>query len=345
MQLQLPESEVLNMNLLKKLRPSSRESSLFIILIVAVGGTGLINPRFLTGDGTRDLLTSTSVVALLAIGITPVVVMRHIDLSIASTVGLTAWLIADMCAKNPDFTWVQCFIVGPLVGALVGILNGLLVAGLRLPSLVVTLGTLYIVRGLVYVISNSVDYNAQEMPPSLSEDLGQKVFFGLLPFTFFLVIIFMVVIAYFMKYAKSGRDAYAIGSNPPAADLVGLKVFRRTFLAFVFSGAMAGLAAVFYLMRFAQVDSTAFYGQELAVVAACVIGGVSIFGGTGTAVGAVIGALLVQTIQGGLAALGVDAFWKSAINGLLLIIAIYADRLLAVRSEKRLLQQRIRERI
>jgi rhamnose transport system permease protein len=284
-------------------------------------------------------------VALLAIGITPVVVMRHIDLSIASTVGLTAWLIADMCAKNPDFTWVQCFIVGPIIGILVGIVNGLLVAGLRLPSLVVTLGTLYIVRGLVYVISNSVDYNAQEMPPSLIEGLGQRVFFGLLPLSFSLVIVFMVLIAFFMKYAKSGRDAYAIGSNPPAADLVGLKVFRRTFLAFVFSGAMAGLAGVFYLMRFAQVDSTAFYGQELAVVAACVIGGVSIFGGTGTAVGAVIGALLVQTIQGGLAALGVDAFWKSAINGLLLIIAIYADRVLAVRSEKRLLQQRIRERI
>jgi rhamnose transport system permease protein len=313
-------------------------------LLIAIGVTGLINPRFLTGDGTRDLLTSTSVVALLAIGITPVVVMRHIDLSIASTVGLTAWLIADICAKNPDFTWVHCFIIGPVVGALVGVLNGLLVAGLRLPSLVVTLGTLYIVRGLVYVISNSVDYNAQEMPPSLIEDLGQKVYFGLLPFTFSLVIIFMVLVAYYMKYAKSGRDAYAIGSNPPAADLVGLKVFRRTFLAFVFSGAMAGLAAVFYLMRFAQVDSTAFYGQELAVVAACVIGGVSIFGGTGTVVGAVIGALLVQTIQGGLAALGVDAFWKSAINGLLLIIAIYADRVLAVRSEKRLLQQRIRER-
>ena len=333
------------MDLLRKLKPTSREASLALILLVTIGGTGLINPRFLTGDGTRDLFTSTAVVALLAIGIAPIVIMRHIDLSISSTVGLTAWVVADFCAKNPDFTWVQCFIIGPVIGIAVGILNGLLVAGLRLPSLVVTLGTLYIVRGVVYVVSNSVDYNAQEMPPSLIEDLGQKVFFGLLPFTFFLVIIFMVVIAYFMKYAKSGRDAYAIGSNPPAADLVGLKVFRRTFLAFVFSGAMAGLAAVFYLMRFAQVDSTAFYGQELAVVAACVIGGVSIFGGTGTAVGAVIGALLVQTIQGGLAALGVDAFWKSAINGLLLIIAIYADRLLAVRSEKRLLQQRIRERI
>ena len=332
------------MNLLSRLKPKSREGSLAIILLVAVGGTGLINNRFLTGDGTRDLLASTSVVALLAIGIAPIVIMRHIDLSIASTVGLTAWFVADMSAKNPDFTWVQCFIIGPVIGILVGIVNGLLVAGLRLPSLVVTLGTLYIVRGLVYVISDSVDYNAQEMPPSLIEDLGQRVYFGLLPFTFSLVIIFMVLVAYYMKYAKSGRDAYAIGSNPPAADLVGLKVFRRTFLAFVFSGAMAGLAAVFYLMRFAQVDSTAFYGQELAVVAACVIGGVSIFGGTGTVVGAVIGALLVQTIQGGLAALGVDAFWKSAINGLLLIIAIYADRVLAVRSEKRLLQQRIRER-
>jgi rhamnose transport system permease protein len=270
--------------------------------------------------------------------------MRHIDLSISSTVGLTAWVVADFCAKNPDFTWVQCFIIGPVIGIAVGILNGLLVAGLRLPSLVVTLGTLYIVRGVVYVVSNSVDYNAQEMPPSLLE-LGQKVFFGLLPFTFLLVIIAMLLMGFFMKYTKPGRDAYAIGSNPSAADLVGLKVFRRTFLAFVFSGFMAGLAGVFYLMRFAQVDSTAFYGQELAVVAAVVIGGVTIAGGSGTVVGAVIGALLVQTIQGGLAALGVDAFWKSAVNGLLLIIAIYADRRLAARSEQRLLAQRIRERV
>jgi rhamnose transport system permease protein len=249
-----------------------------------------------------------------------------------------------MCAKNPDFTWVQCFIIGPVIGIAVGILNGLLVAGLRLPSLVVTLGTLYIVRGVVYVVSNSVDYNAQEMPPSLL-DLGQKVFFGLLPFTFLLVIIAMLIMGFFMKYTKAGRDAYAIGSNPPAADLVGIKVFRRTFLAFVFSGFMAGLAGVFYLMRFAQVDSTAFYGQELSVVAAVVIGGVTIAGGSGTVVGAVIGALLVQTIQGGLAALGVDAFWKSAVNGLLLIIAIFADRRLAARNEQKLLAQRIRERV
>lgn len=332
------------MDFLRKLKPSSREGSLAIILIIAVGGTGLINPRFLTGDGTRDLFTSTSVVALLAIGIAPIVIMRHIDLSISSTVGLTAWVVADFCAKNPDFTWVQCFIIGPVIGIAVGILNGLLVAGLRLPSLVVTLGTLYIVRGVVYVVSNSVDYNAQEMPPSLL-DLGQKVFFGLIPFTFLLVIIAMLIMGFFMKYTKAGRDAYAIGSNPPAADLVGIKVFRRTFLAFVFSGFMAGLAGVFYLMRFAQVDSTAFYGQELAVVAAVVIGGVTIAGGSGTIVGAVIGALLVQTIQGGLAALGVDAFWKSAVNGLLLIIAIYADRRLAARNEQKLLAQRIRERV
>jgi rhamnose transport system permease protein len=332
------------MDFLRKLKPSSREGSLAIILIFAVGGTGLINPRFLTGDGTRDLFTSTSVVALLAIGIAPIVIMRHIDLSISSTVGLTAWVVADMCAKNPDFTWVQCFIIGPVIGIAVGILNGLLVAGLRLPSLVVTLGTLYIVRGVVYVVSNSVDYNAQEMPPSLL-DLGQKVFFGLLPFTFLLVIIAMLIMGFFMKYTKAGRDAYAIGSNPPAADLVGIKVFRRTFLAFVFSGFMAGLAGVFYLMRFAQVDSTAFYGQELSVVAAVVIGGVTIAGGSGTVVGAVIGALLVQTIQGGLAALGVDAFWKSAVNGLLLIIAIFADRRLAARNEQKLLAQRIRERV
>jgi rhamnose transport system permease protein len=227
---------------------------------------------------------------------------------------------------------------------LIGIVNGLLVAGLRLPSLVVTLGTLYIFRGAVYVVSNSVDYNAQEMPPSLLK-IGQTAFFGLMPVPFFLALVLMVIVAWYMKYTKPGRDCYAIGSNPPAADLVGLKVFRRTFLAYIFCGFIAGIAGVFYLMRFAQVDSTAFYGQELAVVAAAVIGGIGLLGGAGTAVGVVIGALLVQTIQGALAALGVDAFWKAAINGALLIVAIYADRVLARRAEKALLAQRIKERV
>jgi rhamnose transport system permease protein len=218
------------------------------------------------------------------------------------------------------------------------------VAGLRLPSLVVTIGTLYIVRGIAYVISNSVDYNAQELPTSLIS-LGQKVFFGLLPLPYLMVLILMVIVAWVMKFTKPGRDCYAIGSNPPAADLVGLKVFRRTFLAYIYCGFIAGIGGVFYLMRFAQVDATAFYGQELAVVAAAVIGGIGLLGGAGTAVGVVIGALLVQTIQGALAALGVDAFWKAAINGFLLIVAIYADRVLARRSENALLAQRIKERV
>ncbi len=329
--------------MLKK-RSFGREASLGIILIFAIGITGFINPRFVTGDGTRDLLSATAIVALLAIGMAPVMIMRNIDLSVASTVGLSAWVVADFCAKNPSFTWVQCFLIGGAVGIGVGLLNGLLVAGLRLPSLVVTIGTLYIVRGIAYVISNSVDYNAQELPPSLIS-LGQKVFFGLLPLPYLLVLILMVTVAWVMKYTKPGRDCYAIGSNPPAADLVGLKVFRRTFLAYIYCGFIAGIGGVFYLMRFAQVDATAFYGQELAVVAAAVIGGIGLLGGAGTAVGVVIGALLVQTIQGALAALGVDAFWKSAINGFLLIVAIYADRVLARRSEKSLLAQRIKERV
>jgi len=329
--------------ILKK-RTFGRESSLGIILILSIGVTGFINPRFVTGDGTRDLLSATAIVALLAIGIAPIMIMRHIDLSIASTTGFSAWLVADFCAKNPSYTWVQCFLIGGTLGIVIGVINGLLVAGLRLPSLVVTLGTLYIVRGAVYVVSNSVDYNAQEMPPSLLS-LGQHTFFGLVPFPFLMVIILMLIVAWYMKYTKAGRDCYAIGSNPPAADLVGLKVFRRTFLAYIFCGFIAGIAGVFYLMRFAQVDSTAFYGQELAVVAAAVIGGIGLLGGAGTAIGVVIGGLLVQTIQGALAALGVDAFWKSGINGLLLIIAIYADRILASRTEKALLAQRIKERV
>lgn len=332
------------MGFLAKFKPRGREASLAVILVFAIAVTSLINPRFVTGSGTRDLLTATSIVALLAIGLTPIVVMRHIDLSIASTVGFSAWVVAAECASHPHFTAFQAFLIGPALGILVGILNGILVAGLRLPSLVVTLGTLYIVRGLDYVVSNSVDYNAQDLPKSLLS-LGHLTFFGLLPFTFLIVILGVLATAWYMKYVKAGRDRYAIGSNPAAAELVGIPVFRRTFLAYVFSGFMAGIAGVFYLMRFGQVDATAFYGQELGVVAAVVVGGVAIFGGSGTTIGAGIGALLVQTIGSALSALGFDAFWKQAVNGLLLIIAIYADRVLARRSEIALLAQRIRERV
>ena len=144
-----------------------REVSLFLILIFTIGLTSFINPRFVTGSGTRDLFNSTAVVAIMAVGITPIVIMKHIDLSIASIVGFSAWMIADLCKKHEGFTTWHAFIVGPLIGASVGVLNGILVAGLRLPALVVTLGTLYIVRGLDYVVSNSVDYNAQDLPKSM----------------------------------------------------------------------------------------------------------------------------------------------------------------------------------
>ena len=193
-------------------------------------------------------------------------------------------MFAEHCHKRRSIGAWQPFIIGPLIGLAVGALNGILVAGLRLPALVVTLGTLYIVRGLDYVVSNSVDYNSQDLPKSLVK-LGEKTYFGILPFPFLLVLIFMIVAGLYMSY-----------------------------------------------------------GQELGVVAAVVIGGISINGGIGTPYGAVIGALLVQSIQGGLSALGVDAFWKQAINGTLLIIALFADRVLARRAEQALLAQRIKER-
>jgi rhamnose transport system permease protein len=118
-------------SILKK-RTFGREASLGIILIFCIASTGFINPRFVTGDGTRDLLSATAIVALLAIGMAPVMIMRHIDLSIASTVGFSAWLVADFCAKNPSFAWWQCFVIGGAVGIAVGVINGLLVAGLRI---------------------------------------------------------------------------------------------------------------------------------------------------------------------------------------------------------------------
>ena len=310
----------------------SREFGIGVILVLAIGITALLNPRFVTGSGFSDLLLSSAIFGVLAVGLAPVVVARHIDLSIASNTGLSAYIAASLIAT---YQWgvVPAFLIGGACGLIIGSINGLIVAGLRLPSLVVTLGTLFIVRGIDYQIAGGQKVTAQQLPRSIL-DLGIDNFLGI-PIVFWIVIVLTLFTAWWMKFTALGRSLYAIGSNPPTADVVGINVFRSTFVAFAFSGFMAGIGGVIYVARFAQVDSSAFINQELAVVTAVVVGGVNIFGGVGTAIGALLGALLVRTIIGALVALGVPAFWQQAVNGALLLVAIGLDRFLALRTASR----------
>ena len=207
-----------------------------------------------------------------------------------------------------------------------------------MPALVITLGTLYIYRGVVLTWAGSNRINASDMPDGFLA-LGTKTI-GSIPVLFMIAVLVLAAVGYFLYTSRAGRDMYAIGSDPAAAQLYGLKVRQRLVSAFVLSGALAGLSGVLYAARYGTISSGAGTGIELQAVGAVVIGGVAIFGGSGTVWGAAIGAVLLVTINRALPILSISDFWQQAVVGALIIGAIVLDRVLASRRSRRLVEAR-----
>jgi rhamnose transport system permease protein len=199
----------------------------------------------------------------------------------------------------------------------------------RVPSLVVTLATLYIIRGIDILVVRGNEVVASSLPSGFTA-IPRATAFGI-PYLAIVIAAVVGAGAYYLRSFRSGRELYAIGSNPEAARLAGIKVGRRVFTAFTLSGAIAGVAGVLWAAQYETIDSTAGTSYELQVIAAVVVGGVAIFGGSGSAVGAAIGALLLATINSALYVLGISGFWDEAIYGFLILLAITLDRAIAVR--------------
>ena len=306
-----------------------RESGIIVVWIVFVAITVSIEPRFASQQEAQFILANTTIFALLALGETMVIVSRNVDLSIGSVVGLSAYVSASLFGKIHGIPIVVVFLVGLGIGLAVGVANGLMVAIGRVPSLVVTLATLYIVRGLDILIVGGNEVVAQTLPNAFIE-IPRAGIYGV-PYLAIVIAAVIGIGAYYMRSYRSGRELYAIGSNPEAARLAGIAVGRRVFTAFAVSGAIAGVAGVLWAAQYQTVDSNAGTGYELTVIASVVVGGVAIFGGSGSAVGAAIGALLLQTINSALYVLGISPFWDQAIAGALLLAAITLDRIISLR--------------
>ena len=306
-----------------------RESGIIVVWIVFVAITVSIEPRFASQQEAQFILANTTIFALLALGETMVIVSRNVDLSIGSVVGLSAYVSANLFGKVHGIPIVVVFLVGLGIGLAVGVANGLMVAIGRVPSLVVTLATLYIVRGLDILIVGGNEVVAQTLPNAFIQ-IPRAGIYGI-PYLAIVIAVVIGVGAYYLRSYRSGRELYAIGSNPEAARLAGIRVGRRVFTAFAVSGAIAGVAGVLWAAQYQTVDSNAGTGYELTVIASVVVGGVAIFGGSGSAVGAAIGALLLQTINSALYVLGISPFWDQAIAGALLLAAITLDRVISLR--------------
>ncbi|HEY9523393.1 MAG TPA: ABC transporter permease [Thermopolyspora sp.] len=318
-----------------------RELGIVVALLALYGITGAVNPAFLTFDSLRDILLNSAIVAMLAIGQTLVIINRNIDLSVSSIVGLTAFGGALVLSDHPGVP-IPLVIAGcVLLGAVCGALNGLLVSVAKVPALVATLGTLYAFRGIDYAVAGGRQVNAADMPEAFLS-LGSRSVLGV-PLLALVALIVLVAVGWALRNLPSGRELYAIGSSPDAAVLAGIRVRRRVMAAFVANGALTGLAGVMWAARFGTVDATVATGKELDVIAAVVVGGVAIFGGSGTVYGAALGALLLSSITSALAVLRVDALAQTAINGALLIAAIVLDRVLALRVAASLRRRRYRD--
>ncbi|MCU1404825.1 MAG: ATPase [Glaciihabitans sp.] len=317
----------------------ARETGILLALIILVVVATAKNPAFIfSPDGWRDLLLTPAILILIAVGQSIVIITRSVDLSVGSVLGLTAYLTGRLFLDIPGIPILAVFVAGIVFGGLLGLINGALVAFAKVPALVITLGTLYAYRGINVAWTGSDRINASDMPKGFLA-LGTGQFLSI-PYLTIIALVVLVAAGWYMRNIRAGREFYAIGSDPDAARLYGLPVTRRILVAFVLSGALTGLAGVLYAARYGTVNSQAGSGYELDAVGAAVIGGVAIFGGSGTVYGAAIGAILLLTINRALPILGVPDFWQRAVVGALIIGAIVLDRVLSLRQSRKLLQER-----
>jgi rhamnose transport system permease protein len=317
-----------------------RELGIVGALALLILVTGILEPRFLEADSLKDLVLNAAIIAVLAVGQTLVLVTRNVDLSVGSVLGLTAFMTGDMLSSNPGLPFVLVIVLAMGLGAACGVLNGVVVTFGRVPSLVVTLGTLYVFRGLAFLWTNGRQVNAETLPDSFLR-LGSGSVLGIPTLTLIALVVVLVVGRY-LKDLRSGRELYAIGSNPDAARLAGVRSDRRVFTAFVLCGMLAGLGGALFTARYGTVDATAGTGYELTVISAAVVGGVAIFGGVGSVYGAALGAVLLGSITSSLIVLRVDAFWQMAAIGALLLLAITFDRFIGLRLDAALRQRSAR---
>lgn len=311
-----------------------REFSLFIILLLVLFLFGSQIDGYFSPRMFNRIASTVAVILVVAVGQTVVVLTRNIDLSVGSIVGFTAFFVGQQFAFYRELHPVLAVGLAMGVGGLMGVLNGLLVAYGRVPAVVVTLGTLAIYRGALVEYSGSQSVATRQLPDWIKELPQMRVLrlgeweLGALPA---IALVTVIIFQFILLYTAFGRRLYAVGSSPEAAELAGIPSRRLVFFAFTISGTLAGLGGFVYLSRIGTITAVAAQGLELQVVAAVVVGGVNIFGGSGTAVGALLGAVLVGTIEQSLIRMRINEFWKDALLGVFILIAVTTDSVMMTR--------------
>jgi len=306
-----------------------REAVVLFGLIGYIVIIGFINSSFIDASNLVRIANSALILVLLAVGSSVVIITRNIDISVGSILALTAIIGALFLRDGMPIPLVMILVM--IIGAVLGVLNGIGVAYLGVPSIVMTVGTLGIYRGLSFVITGG---HSVENIPAQYKQLGSMSWLGV-PILVWVVAVIVIVTIILMARTVTGRHIYATGDNVRGAHLIGVRTKPIVVLAYAISGLFGGMAALIFIAQIGSVSNQAGAGIEMRAIAAAVIGGVALTGGVGSVWGATLGALFLTTITSSLTFAGIPGFWADTVIGAILLIALFTDARVRESIEKR----------
>jgi rhamnose transport system permease protein len=312
-----------------------RELQLALILTVLVALVGARAPVFLSAKSIDSLLTDSAILVMMVLAQMLVILTRGIDLSVAATLALSGMAVALLGQKFPGLPVAALIPIAMTCGLALGALNGALIGLLKLPPIVVTLGSMSVFRGAIFVLSGGAWVSSHQMSPAFINFPLERLL-GLTHLVWF-ALAAAVLAWYLTRHTRFGRELYAIGNHPVSARYVGVPMARRLFSVYAISGMVAGLCGYLWVARYAVAFTEIAYGFELNVIAACVIGGISIAGGVGSVLGAVLGALFLGIIANALPIVQISPFWQSAITGAVIVVAVVLNAREGKRAGKQIL--------
>ncbi len=310
----------------------SRELTLTGVMVILGLFVTLLAPQFLSSGNLVQVTALAAIIAIAAVGESLVVITKNVDLSVESTIGLVAFVVGDILTRQA-LPVPEAWAVGIGLGLVLGMANGLIITVFGVPSIVATLGTLSVFRGLDFFVAGGKQVSLSDLPANYS-DAAFQTFLGI-PYFVWLAIVVVIVVAAALRLTRFGRQLYAVGSNAEAASILGIHSRLIIFAAFALCGLLAGIAGVLWGIEFGTIYATSASGVVLQIVAAVVVGGVTIAGGSGTVVGAALGALFLGLINNALLLLQLPQELLQVIYGAVILLAVVADAVLR-RRERRL---------
>ncbi|MBQ8300363.1 MAG: ABC transporter permease [Clostridia bacterium] len=328
------------MNKVKKLFSSNiREISLVLVIIAL---SIFVNVRsggnFFTAENISDLFTETAVLAISAVGMMLVIITGGIDLSIGAVMALGAMVGCTVLKNNQSLPGVVIILISMGVGLVCGIINGTLVAKLKILPIIATLGMMNIFRGLTYLVANGSWVKQQEMGSEFLSIATGKVF-GINNLIIIAAVVYIIA-GFFMNKTRTGRKIYAVGNSEESARVSGIKTDRTLIMVYTILGTIAGLGGILYVCKYGVAQGETCTGYEMNVIAACVLGGVSINGGTGKVKGVLLGAILLGILNNAMPLIKVSSFWQEGIRGLIILLSIVANSLIQRNVEMKALRRR-----